>query len=168
MHINTRIRLVVVHTGRLGRRVWRVGHCEGVAGRVRHLEPAAVDTVEPIEIGTGRVHRLIRDATVRREPAHGDLSLSRVGWGSLSAVVRTTGIMLLNLGLEAAAIRSISDSRKDRPDSLHDLVLRMASRVLQCRLNNIVAEGVSEEALHLSRDKKFLSHHVLRSVRGTA
>lgn len=167
-NVSTRVGLVRVHPGRLGRRVGRVRHVEAVGGRVAHLATATIDAVESTRVTTRLNHRLIRHATVRCKTTHRNLSLGGVGGGSLSAGTHTAGVMLLDLGLKASAIWGASDTREQRSNGLHDLMLHMESSMLQRGLDDIVAERISKEAFHFSTMEELKRHHVLRTIRSTA
>ena len=102
----------------------------------------SVETTWAIGVTTRMEHRLIWHTATDGEwdGLDRDLALSRVSRGSLTTRVRSTSVMLLDLGLEAATVRGSADARKKRSNSLDDLMLHVISSMLQSGLHDIVAK----------------------------
>lgn len=102
----------------------------------------SVDTTWAVGVTARREHRLVWHTATDREwdRLDRDLTLSRVGRGSLATGACSTSVVLLDLGLEAATVRRSADARKKRSDSLDDLMLHVECSMLQSSLHDIVAK----------------------------
>ena len=102
----------------------------------------SVDTTWAVGVTARRKHRLVWHTATDREwdRLDRDLTLSRVGRGSLATGACSTSVVLLDLGLEAATVRRSADARKKRSDSLDDLMLHVECSMLQSSLHDIVAK----------------------------
>ena len=102
----------------------------------------SVDTTWAVGVTARREHRLVWHTATDREwdRLDRDLTLSRVGRGSLATGACSTSVVLLDLGLEAATVRGSADARKKRSDSLDDLMLHVECSMLQSSLHDIVAK----------------------------
>ena len=102
----------------------------------------SVDTTWAVGVTARREHRLVWHTSTDSEwdRLDRDLTLSRVGRGSLATGACSTSVVLLDLGLEAATVRRSADARKKRSDSLDDLMLHVEGSMLQSSLHDIVAK----------------------------
>lgn len=73
----------------------------------------------------------------------------------------STVVVSRNLGLNAAAIGSRANLWQNRANRFDQAVLLMRSSKFKSSLDNIVCEGIAEQALHFLRTKKLFDNHVL-------
>lgn len=73
-------------------------------------------------------------------------------------------LALLNLSLDATAVRSLADSRQDGTHGFNEMDAHLRWSELECSLYDIVAIGVAHKLLKLLRVHKLFNHHGLGGV----
>lgn len=136
-------------------------HGQGGVGWVWHPATSAVKAV----VETSRDWARVGDGSSRRRrgSAKGNLALGAISCSRLYiAAIHAASIVLLNLGLEAAAVGCVSDASEVRSDGLNQHHLLGLGGMLQRRLDDVVAKVVTQKTIHLAGTKKFINHQVLR------
>ena len=77
-------------------------------------------------------------------------------------------IELLDLGLDAAAVRGVADTRQDGAKVVGQRVLLVLIGVVEGGLDNVVGERVAQQLLELGRRDDLLNQHTTRLVAGDA
>lgn len=95
--------------------------------------------VQHVVVNTGGKDRLVRHGTTLVSVKR-NLALCRLGRRGLAATIAALVVVLLDLGPEASPIWRSTNARQHRADGLDKLVFHLRRRVLQSRLDNVIAK----------------------------
>jgi hypothetical protein len=136
-------------------------------------------------VGSGRVHRrlvagrpvglvdgcrrtLVAETRARLAGLGGAGVRRHLARGSTTRVGCKTALTLLDLALDAAAIRCLTDSRQDGAHDLNEMDAKSRRGKLERSLNDVVAIGITHKVFKLFNIEKLLDQELLGGHFGTA